>query len=79
MTDNKKVVNIKFDARTKKKLETLAFLRAENLQSLCEKIIKEYINANIDAIEDAEKLRNQFKCGNTSKENNESKITYEDS
>lgn len=62
MTGEKKykTVNMKFDAETKSKLETLAYLRAEKLQTLCENIIKECLKANADTIADAEKLRNQF-------------------
>lgn len=59
--DDKKTVNVKFDAETKSKLEALAFLRGEKLQALCENIIKECLDANADAIASAEKLKKQFK------------------
>lgn len=51
------VVNIKLDAETKSKLETLAFIRRLTLQDLCKNAINELLEANAKKIADAEKLR----------------------
>lgn len=52
-----KVINIKLDAESKSKIETLAFLRRLTLQDLCKELIKETIEANADKIAEAENLR----------------------
>ena len=52
-----KVINVKLDAETKSKFETLAFLRRLTLQDLCKELIKETIEANSDKIAEAENLR----------------------
>lgn len=62
MTENKvKVINVKLDAETKSKFETLAYLQGVKLQDLCLQLINTAINDNADAIADAEKLRAKFK------------------
>ena len=58
--DKLKTVNLKFDAETKSKLETLAFLNSMKLQTLCEYIIKECLDANANEIAKYEKGRNEF-------------------
>lgn len=55
--DKLKTVNLKFDAETKQKLETLAFIKDMKLQTLCETIIKAEIDANADAISKVEKAK----------------------
>ena len=55
--DEKKVINIKLDADTKSKLETLAFIRKQTIQELCESIFIKEIEAFADKIEQVEKLR----------------------
>lgn len=58
--DKLKTVNLKFDAETKSKLETLAYLSNMKLQELCEYIIKECLDANAEKIAKSEKDRNEF-------------------
>lgn len=58
MTGEKsKVINIKLDAETKSKIETLAFIRRCKLQDLCKELIDNCIKENADKIATAEKLR----------------------
>lgn len=51
------VVNIKLDAETKSKLETLAYIRRMTLQELCKNAIDDIITQNSKRIAEAEKLR----------------------
>lgn len=51
------VVNIKLDAETKSKLETLAYIRRLTLQELCKNAIDDIITQNSKRIAEAEKLR----------------------
>ena len=60
-TEKAKVINVKLDAETKSKFDTLAYLNDVTLQELCLKLIKESIIANADAIADAEQIRANFK------------------
>lgn len=55
--DNKSVVNVKIDNDVKSKLETLAFIRKQTIQELCESIFIKEIEAFADKIEQVEKLR----------------------
>ena len=55
--DNKSVVNVKIDNDVKSKLETLAFIRKQTIQELCENIFIKEIEAFADKIEQVEKLR----------------------
>ena len=63
MTDKKepkeklKTVNVKLDAETKSKIETLAFIKRTSLQDLCVDLINQTIKDNADKIANAEKLR----------------------
>ena len=59
--DKSKVINVKLDAETKSKFETLAYLQDVSLQDLCLQLIQDSIKANADIISDAEKLRAKFK------------------
>lgn len=61
MTEKAKVINVKLDAETKSKFETLAYLQDVSLQDLCLQLIQESIIANADVIADAEQLRAKFK------------------
>lgn len=61
MTDKPKVINVKLDADTKSKFETLAYLQDVTLQELCIKLINTAIVDNADAIAKAEELRKNFK------------------
>ena len=62
MTENKvKVINVKLDAETKSKFETLAYLQGASLQDLTLQLIKEAINKNSDVIGEVEKVRSNFK------------------
>lgn len=51
------VVNIKLDAETKSKLETLAYIRRMTLQELCKNAIDNLLKENSKRIAEAEKLR----------------------
>ena len=53
----KKVINIKLDAETKSKLETLSYIKRCSIQDLCFKLIDDSLKANADKIAEAEKLR----------------------
>lgn len=59
--DEKKVINIKLDADTKSKLETLAYLQDMKLQELCIGLITDVINENAEAIAEVEKTKAKFK------------------
>lgn len=52
-----KVINIKLDAETKSKIESLAYLKRKSIQDLCKELIDDCIEANADKIAEAEKLR----------------------
>ena len=60
-TEKAKVINVKLDAETKSKFDTLAYLNDVTLQELCLKLIKESIINNADAIANAEQIRANFK------------------
>lgn len=57
----KKVINVKIDADTKSKLDTLAYLQDVKLQDLCIGLINDAISNNADAIAEVEKARAKFK------------------
>lgn len=57
MTKKDKVINIKLDAETKSRLETLAYIKRQSIQDLCLNLILDTVTANKDVIEKAEKLR----------------------
>ena len=58
MVDNKaKVINVKLDADTKSKFETLAFIKRTTLQDLCIELINDTIKANADIIAEVESKR----------------------
>lgn len=56
-----KTINLKLDAETKRKFETLAYLQDLNLQSLMLHLILNAINENAEVIAEAEKLKSKFK------------------
>lgn len=56
-SEKKFPINVKLDADTKSKLETLAFIRKSTIQDVCEDLIKEAIKSNANKIEQVEKLR----------------------
>lgn len=58
---NISVINVKLDAETKGKYETLAFLKGVKLQELTLELINDAISENADAIEQAIKLKNTIK------------------
>lgn len=55
--ENQKVINVKLDAETKSKFETLAFIKNCKLQDLCTELIKAAIKENADKIDAVEKLK----------------------
>ena len=57
MNEKSKVINVKLDAETKSKFETLAFIKRTTLQDLCIDLINESIKANADIIADVESKR----------------------
>ena len=57
MNEKSKVINVKLDAETKSKFETLAFIKRTTLQDLCIDLINESIKANADIIADVESTR----------------------
>ena len=57
----KKVINVKIDADTKSKLDTLAYLQDVKLQDLCIGLINDALSNNADAIAEVEKARAKFK------------------
>lgn len=59
--NTKKVINVKIDADTKSKLDTLAYLQDVKLQDLCIGLINDAISNNADAIAEVEKARAKFK------------------
>lgn len=62
MTDKKeKTINVKLDAETKSKYETLAYLQDASLQDLTLQLIKDAITNNADVIAEVEKVRSKFK------------------
>ena len=61
MSEKSKVINVKLDAETKSKFETLAYLQDMSLQDLTLQLIKDSIDANGGVIADAEQLRAKFK------------------
>lgn len=61
MSEKSKVINVKLDAETKSKFETLAYLQDMSLQDLTLQLIKDSIDANAGVIADAEQLRAKFK------------------
>lgn len=56
-----KTINLKIDAETKSKFETLAYLENMKLQDLIMQLIKDAINKNANAIAEVEKVRSNFK------------------
>lgn len=60
-TEKPKTINLKIDAETKSKFETLAYLQDASLQDLILQLINNTINENAEIIADAEKLRAKFK------------------
>lgn len=56
-----KTINLKIDAGTKSKFETLAYLQDMKLQDLMMQLINNAINENAEIIAEAEKLKNKFK------------------
>lgn len=56
-----KTINLKIDAETKSKFETLAYLENMKLQDLTMQLIKDAINKNANAIAEVEKVRSNFK------------------
>lgn len=56
-----KTINLKIDAETKSKFETLAYLQDMKLQDLMMHLINNAINENAEIIAEAEKLKNKFK------------------
>lgn len=51
------VINVKLDAETKSKLETLAFIKSKSLQDLSKELILNGLEPYADKIAEAEKLR----------------------
>lgn len=57
----KKVINVKVDAETKDKLDTLAYIKGGiSLQELCIALINKEVEDNAKAIEDVEKARAKY-------------------
>lgn len=61
MVDNRKTINLKLDAETKSKIETLAYLDSVSLQDLILQLINKEIDKNVDIIAEAEKLKEKKK------------------
>ena len=51
------VINVKLDAETKSKLETLAFIKGESLQDLSKELLIKGLEPYADKIAEVEKLR----------------------
>lgn len=51
------VINVKMDTETKKKYETLAYLKKTKLQELTLQLIKDAINENADDIAEVQKIQ----------------------
>ena len=61
-TDEKKpVINVKLDAETKKKYETLAYLKGVKLQELTLQLIQDAISENEDLIAEVQKIKSKMK------------------
>ena len=58
---NEKTINVKLDADTKSKFETLAYLKDASLQDLTLQLIKNAISDNAEVIAEVEKVRSKFK------------------
>lgn len=59
--ENLKTINLKLDAETKGKYETLAYLKGVKLQDLTLQLINNAISENAEAIAEVEKVRSKFK------------------
>ena len=59
--DNRKTINLKLDAETKNKFETLAYLKGVKMQDLILQYIQKDIKENADAIAKIEKVRYEYK------------------
>lgn len=60
-TGKPKVINVKVDAETKDKLDTLAYIKGGiSLQELCIALINKEVESNADAIADVEKARAKY-------------------